>query len=143
MAEPTPDKRIVIDGVNFGHGTSIKGSRDTSSATTTTFDGVITSGTRNISHSIDFSRIVYEGATNYIDVSRVILKMLEIPAPIFIYQDVQVGKETVNIRWEYYDCVVDGDDYEIKPEEHTVENLKFKAGSLKKFINDTEITPKE
>ena len=33
---------------------------------------------------------------------------------------------------EYHDCVVDGDEYEISPEEHTVESLKFLAARMDK-----------
>ena len=46
------DKRVIINGKTMMHGTSVKGSRETSTNATPTFDGLITQGTRNVSHTL-------------------------------------------------------------------------------------------
>ena len=130
------DKRVIIDGVQMMHGTSIKGSRDTNVNTITTFDEVIPQGTRNTSHSIDMSKVSYEDATTYAELDEVLTDMLDIPAMVTIEEDYFVGDEEYTVRYNYFNCLLDGDDYEIKPEEHTVLNLKFKASRLEKEIVD-------
>ena len=54
-------KRVIINGKTMMNGTSVKGSRETSTNATPTFDGVITQGTRNVSHTLELERVSYEG----------------------------------------------------------------------------------
>ena len=128
------DKRVIINGKTMMHGTSVKGSRETSTNATPTFDGVITQGTRNVSHTLELERVTYEGMTTYLELSNVIEKMIDIPAMVTVEEDIYpTGNEKpFTIIREYHDCVVDGDEYEISPEEHTVESLKFLAASMDK-----------
>lgn len=130
------DKRIIIDGVQMMHGTSIKMSRDTNVNVVTTFDENIPQGTRNTSHSIEISKVLYEGATTYVELDTVLTNMLDVPAMVTIEEDYHVGDEDFTVRYNYFNCLVDGDDYEIKPEERTVSSLKFKAGRLEKEVVD-------
>ena len=125
-------KRVIINGKTMMNGTSVKGSRETSTNATPTFDGVITQGTRNVSHTLELERVTYEGMTTYLELSNVIEKMIDIPAMVTVEEDIYpTGNEQPFMR-EYHDCVVDGDEYEISPEEHTVESLKFLAASMDK-----------
>ena len=127
------DKRVIINGKTMMHGTSVKGSRETSTNATPTFDGVITQGTRNVSHTLELERVSYEGRVSYMELSDVIEKMIDIPAMVTVEEDVYPsGEKPFTIIREYHDCVVDGDEYEISPEEHTVESLKFLAARMDK-----------
>ena len=38
-----------------------------------------------------------------------------------------------------YDCKLDGNDYELDPEERTVDSLSFKGGKRRRWINGKEI----
>ena len=127
-------KRVIINGKTMMNGTSVKGSRETSTNATPTFDGVITQGTRNVSHTLELERVTYEGMTTYMELSNVIEKMIDIPAMVTVEEDIYpTGNEKpFTIIREYHDCVVDGDEYEISPEEHTVESLKFIAARMDK-----------
>ena len=127
-------KRVIINGKTMMNGTSVKGSRETSTNATPTFDGVITQGTRNVSHTLELERVSYEGMVSYMELSDVIEKMIDIPAMVTVEEDVYpTGNEKpFTIIREYHDCVVDGDEYEISPEEHTVESLKFIAARMDK-----------
>ncbi|WP_458454429.1 hypothetical protein [Methanobrevibacter sp.] len=129
----TPDKRIIIDGKTIGNGTGVKGSRNTSSSDTPTFDGVITAGTKNVSYDLEINRIAYENQVTYQEIDMIVEKSLDTPVEITIKEVKRVPGETpfVIVR-DYHDCILDGDDYEIKPEEHTVENLKYKCASMDK-----------
>ena len=129
-------KRVIINGKTMMNGTSVKGSRETSTNATPTFDGVITQGTRNVSHTLELERVSYEGKVSYMELSDVIEKMIDIPAMVTVEEDIYpTGDEKpFTIIREYHDCVVDGDEYEISPEEHTVESLKFLAASMDKDV---------
>ena len=128
------DKEVIINGKKMLYGTGVKGSRETSTNTTATFDGVITQGTKMTAHSLECNRVSYEGATTYMELSETIDNMIDNPGMVTVREVKRPPNEDafVIVR-NYFDCVIDGDDYEIKPEEHTVENLKFKCGRLEKY----------
>ena len=127
-------KRVIINGKTMMNGTSVKGSRETSTNATPTFDGVITQGTRNVSHTLELERVSYEGRVSYMELSDTIDKMIDIPAMVTVEEDIYPSgdEQPFTIIREYHDCVVDGDEYEISPEEHTVESLKFLAARMDK-----------
>ena len=127
-------KRVIINGKTMMNGTSVKGSRETSTNATPTFDGVITQGTRNVSHTLELERVSYEGMVSYMELSDTIDKMIDIPAMVTVEEDIYPSgdEKPFTIIREYHDCVVDGDEYEISPEEHTVESLKFLAARMDK-----------
>lgn len=127
-------KRVIINGKTMMNGTSVKGSRETSTNATPTFDGVITQGTRNVSHTLELERVSYEGRVSYMELSDTIDKMIDIPAMVTVEEDIYPSgdEKPFTIIREYHDCVVDGDEYEISPEEHTVESLKFLAARMDK-----------
>jgi len=115
--------------VNLGHGTGVKESRDTSTSTTVCFDEVLNQGTKNTSWSIEVNRVDYEGMATAIEVEEVLEKMLDTEGIITIRETIRPkGEEPyVKIR-NYNNTIVDGEDYEVKPEDFTVQNLKFKTG---------------
>lgn len=127
-----PDKEIWINGVRVLHGTSIKVSKNTSTNTTTTFDEVIGQGTQNISYSIECGRVSYENETDYITIRETIESMHETPGDITIRETHRppAPEKAFTVVENYHGCLVDGGDYEIKPDELTVENLKFTTGGM-------------
>ena len=134
MAED--DKTVVINGVDMLYGTGVKGSRETSVSTTSTFSGVITNGTRNVAHSLEIDKVSYEGLTDYVSLSNAIEEMIDTPGIVTVKEIKRpAGEQPFYVKRTYFDCLVDGDDYEIKAEEHTVNNLKFKCGRMEKTID--------
>lgn len=122
------DKEVIIKGKKMMYGTSIKASPETNNSTTNTFDGNITQGTKNVAYSIDLSKVRYDSKVTHRELSETVEDMLENPAMITIREVVRPsGEEPYTIVDNYFDCITDGNDYEIKTDDHTVENLKFKA----------------
>lgn len=129
------DKRVIINGKTLMNGTGVKGKRNVSStsSSTTTFDGVITQGTTNVDYTIDISRVSYEGYASYMELSDIIDSMVDTPAMVTIEEDFHIpGEDPFTVIRDYYDCVLSGDDFEIKPEDHTVENLSFTSARMEK-----------
>lgn len=130
------DKTVVINGVDMLYGTGVKGSRETNVSTTSTFSGVITNGTRNVPHSLEIDKVSYEGYTDYVTLSNAIEEMVDTPGLITVKEIKRPsGERPFYVKRTYFDCLVDGDDYEIKAEEHTVNNLKFKCSGMEKEID--------
>lgn len=130
------DKTVTINGVDMMYGTGVKGSRETNVSTTTTFSGVITNGTKQTAHSIEIDRVSYDGLTDFVTLSDTLDAMLDVPGIVTIKEIKRpAGEKPFYVKRTYFDCLVDGDDYEIKAEEHTVHNLKFKCGRLDKDID--------
>jgi len=130
------DKIVVINGVDMLYGTGVKGSRETNVSTTTTFSGVITNGTKQTAHSLEIDKVSYEGLIDYVNLASAIEEMLDKPGIVTVREIKRPsGEKPFYIKRTYFDCLVDGDDYEIKAEEHTVHNLKFKCGRMEKTID--------
>jgi hypothetical protein len=36
----------------------------------------------------------------------------------------------------FYGCILEGNDYELKPDDNTAENIKFKASSRERYYED-------
>lgn len=122
------NKEVIIKGKKMMYGTSIKASPETNNSTTNTFDGNITQGTKNVAYIIDLSKVRYDSKVTHRELSETVDDMLENPAMITIREVVRPsGEEPYTIVDNYFDCITDGNDYEIKTDDHTVENLKFKA----------------
>lgn len=130
------NKEIIIDGKKMLYGTSAKASPETSTSTTPTFDGAITQGLGDVAWSIELSRVRYDGLASHRRLSEKLDKMLSVPAMVTIRERVETPTETYTIVDNYYKCVLEGNDYELKPDDNTVENLKFKASKRVRKYED-------
>ena len=129
------DKEIIINNITVANGTGVKESIETSTNTTTCFDGVIPQGSPQISFTLEIDRFTYETKEDYVALRDQLLKMLSIPGEVAtretIYHD-PTNPYTI-VRY-YSDCILDGKDYEMKPDEHSAQNLKFICGKCKEEI---------
>ena len=121
------NKEIIIDGKKMMYGTSGKASPETNTSTTPTFDGVINEGLDQVPWNLEFSKLRYEGLSSHREMSETLDKMISVPAMITIRETVNSVDETYTVVDNYFNCLVNGNDYEVKPEDKTVENLKFKS----------------
>lgn len=123
------DKEVIIGGKKLMYGTSIKASPDGSNTTSTgTFDGAIVQGNKDIPYTIDLSKVRYDNATNHRELSELIDDMWENAQMVTIREIVRPNGEAPYVIVDnFFECLTDGNDYEIKTDDHTVENLKFKA----------------
>ena len=126
-----------LQSIQLVNATGVKESEETSASTTSTFDGVITQGNDENPYSLEISRVSYENKATYMEIRDTIKVLRKIPGMVTIEEDIYPkGESPFTITRNYSNAIVDGKDYEIKPEEHTVYNMKFKAGSMIEDVKD-------
>lgn len=129
------DKELLIKknenepGIVIAHGTGIKESRKTSSKSTVCFDEVITQGTDKTEYNIDVDKASYEGLVSTRELEELIDYAVLNPVYLTVREIIRPkGEEPfVKIR-NYSNAMVNGDDLDLKPEELTINSLKFLAG---------------
>jgi len=122
-------KKIIINRETLMYGTSAKASPETSTSVTNTFDGAITQGLGKVAWSIELGKVRYEDSTTHRRLSELLDEMMYIPGEVTIIEEVHTPTETYTIRDTFFGCILEGNDYELKPEENTAENIKFKANN--------------
>lgn len=122
------DKEIIIDGITVMYGTSVKSSPEVTNSTTQTFDGAVNQGLKDVSWTIEISRVRYDNKFTHMKLSQLIEEMMETPKMVTVRETIRpLGEKPYVVKDNFFGCITDGNDYEIKPDDHTVENLKFKA----------------
>ena len=126
------DKRVFIGSgnslINMLYGTGVKDSPETNESTTNTFSGAIVQGAGNVAYTLEIEKLRYEGMDRHMQISQKIEDMMSVPDRITVVDTVRPkGERAYQVIYRYFDCVTTANDYEIKPDEHTVESLKFKA----------------
>ena len=96
---------------------------------TATFDGVLTDGTDKIPYSISVDRLRYGTQNQYMTLHQKLDAMLTTPETIKIVEIVRTSTEVFKVIDYVYNCLVDNNEYEIKADERTVENISFKGSS--------------
>ena len=123
------DKKVIIDGVTVAYATGVKANPETKTATTDTFDGAITQGMDKVAWSIELSKVRFEGSASHKELSELLDSMMANPKMITVIETVHSTNETYTVKDNYYGCILEGNDYEIKPDDNTSETIKFKASS--------------
>lgn len=120
-------KEVIINGRKMLYGTAAKATPESNATTTPTFDGVINEGLDEVAWNLEFSKLRYEGLASHKKMSETLEKMISKPAMVTIRETVHTPKEEYTIVDNYFDCLVNDYNYELKPEDKTVENIKIKA----------------
>ena len=117
------------NGVYLGHGTSIKMDRDTNTKSTVCFDEVLTNSSSNTSWSIDISRVSYEGMSTSMEIEDMLEYMLDNDGMVTIREIVRPKNEPAYVKvYNFFNARTDGEGYELKPDDFSVNNVKFKTG---------------
>ena len=132
MADEQSDKKIIIDTHTVAYATSVKASPETNVSTTPTFDGAITQGMDKVAWSLEFSKVRFEKSEKHKDLNKILDDMLANPKMITVIETVHATDETYTIRDDYSGCILESNEYEIKPDDNTTETLKFKASKRKR-----------
>jgi hypothetical protein len=127
MAENTADKQIIVDGVTIAYATSVKASPETNATSTPTFDGAITQGMDKVAWNVEISKIRYEDSQSHKQLSELLDSMWAEPKMVTVIETVHSKNEDYTIVDNFFECLLDTNDYEIKPDDMTTESLKFKA----------------
>ena len=129
MADKESDKKIIIDGHTVAYATGVKANPETNVSTTQTFDGAITQGMDKVAWSIELSKVRFEKSAKHKELNEILDNMFANPKMVTVIETVHAEDETYTIRDDYSGCIIDGNDYEIKPDDNTSESIKFKASS--------------
>lgn len=132
-------KFIYINDIRVGYATSAKVEPEINTEKTPTFDGPVVDGTEDPSHTVEIEKLRYGTIKEYIQLEQLLINMYTKGYPIKIIEDVTMKDGTMRVTDIVYDCKLDGNDYELDPEERTAENLSFKGGNRKRWINGKEI----
>ena len=121
------DVTIIINGKTLVHGQGVKETIEKSSADSIVcFDEVITDGSDIVSYKVTIDRIVFERRQDYINLNKRLTAMMKTPGTITTRQVIRYKNEApwVIVR-NYSGCILDGNDFEMKPEEKSAQNLSF------------------
>ena len=133
------NKEVWIDGFKVGYCTSAKISAETKTESTATFDGPVTDGTDQIPHTVEIERLRYAKITDYVTLSKLLHEMLTEPKLVVITERVKMVDGRVAVVDKVYNCLIDSDEYELNPEEATVESIKFSGGKRSRWIDGKQI----
>lgn len=128
------DKRIVIgtgnDMITMLYGTGVKGSPETKESSTDTFSGAVVQGKKKIAWTLDINKIRCENMEQHMALCLKVEDMLDTADDITVIETVYPeGDAPYEVIEHYFSCITTGNDFEVKPTDNTVENLKFKASS--------------
>ena len=143
MADITQTE-VYIGDLRVGHGTNVKVSPDQSSTVeeTKTFDEVITDGSNILSWKITMDKLRYGTIQEYQDCEKMLYSMFDTPQNVKVVNRTRTtdGK-IMKVTQVVYNCLVDNKDYESKPAERITENLSFKGGKMKEWVDGVLVTP--
>lgn len=126
------DKEIIIGGKTVMYATSVKASPETNSSSTNTFDGAITQGMDKVAWNVELEKVRFEGLSKHRELSELLEGMLNKPEMVTVRETVHSREEDYVIKDNFFDCLLDGNDYELKADDLTSESIKFKASSRKR-----------
>ena len=132
------DKEIIINGKTLVHGQGVKESIESSSADTIKcFDEVITDGSDVISYKLEIERIVIESRKTYEKLRDTFKKMLKTKGNITTREVIRYKNSApFVIVKNYHGCILDGKDYEMKPEENSAQKLSFLCETMDEYTED-------
>lgn len=124
------DKEIIINGHTVLHGTGVKDSETTSTNTTTCFDEVVPQGAPIVGCTLEVNKLIYETKEEYDWLRDELKKMRSIGGTITTREVIRYkdSRPFVIVK-NFSDCILDGKDYEMKPEEHSALGLKWICAS--------------
>lgn len=130
------DKELWVDGRKLMYGTSIKPSPKIETSSTSTFDEPIVQGLDKIPWDIDASKVRYEDLATHRELSELLDDMLVNPKMVTVREIVHSKEESYVIVDNFFGCLVSDNNYEVKPDDLTVENLKFTASYRERSYED-------
>ncbi len=132
------DKEVIINGTTLVHGQGVKETIDKSSASSTVcFDEVITEGSDTISYKVTVDRLVFETREQYEELRDQLGIMMKEPGIITTREVIRFKNDSpFVIVKNFTGAILDGKDYEMKPEEHSAQNLSFLCNGCEEYTED-------
>ena len=132
------DKEVLINSIVLVHGQGVKESFDKTGADSIVcFDEAITHGSGTITYKLTIDRVVFENREDYEKLSKELKKMLNTPGDVTTREIIRYkADEPFTIVKNYHGCILDGKDYEMKPEEMSAESISFICSSVDEYTED-------
>lgn len=129
------DREIIINSLPLVHGQGCKDSIEKSSADSIVcFDEVITQGAATVSYKLTIDRIVFETREQYEALRDELSRMLYEPGTITTRETIRYNNgEPFVIVKNFSECILDGKDYEMKPEEMSAQSLSFVCSAMDEY----------
>ena len=135
-------KYVFINDVHVGYATNTKVTPNIETNETPTFDGPVIDGSSDPSHEVSIDKLRYGTKAEYIQLEQLLLNMQTVGYPVVIIEDVKMQDGQMRVKDAVYDCKIKSNEYELKADERTAENLSFTGGKRRRWIDGDEITPK-
>ena len=117
------------------HGQGVKESVETETSKTVCFDEVITEGAEKVSYKLDIDRIIFEKKQEYIDLRDILKRMQHIQGDVEVRETIKYKNEApFTIVKSFGGAILDGNEFELKPEEKTAHSLSFVCASKDETI---------
>ena len=132
------DKEVIINGRTLVHGQGVKESMEGSSAESIVcFDEVITDGSAVVSYKLEIDRIVFETRAKYEKLRDTFNRMMSKPGTITTREVIRFKNSAPFVIVKNYSgCILEGKEYEMKPEEKTAQNLTFVCAGMEEYTED-------
>ena len=132
------DKEIIINGKTVAHGTGVKESIEKNSAESVVcFDEAIVDGSDTVSYKLTVDRLIYENRKTYEKLRDTFKKMLSTPGNITTREVIRYKNSAPFVIVKNYSGVIlDGRDYEMKPDERSAQNLSFLCADMDEYTED-------
>ena len=131
------DKEVIINGKTVVHGQNVKESLESSTSSTVCFDEVITQGSATVSYKLDIDRLVFETKEQYEELRDELNTMLHVPGIITTREVIRFKNDSpFVIVKNFTGAILDGKDYEMKPEEHSAHGLSFVCNGCEEYTED-------
>ena len=144
MAGTVDDKEIRIAvkhpergdlSIKIKRGQGVKESVETSTSQTVCFDEVITEGAEKVSYKLEIERVLYETKQEYIDLRDILTAIQHVQGTVETRETIRYKDEApFTIVKTFGGAILDGNEFEMKPEEKTAHSLNFVCGSKDEII---------
>lgn len=132
------NKEVIINGRTLVHGKGVKESIEGSSAESIVcFDETLTDGSDIVSYKLEIDRIVIETRTQYEKLRDTFKWMMKKPGTITTREVIRYkSSRPFVIVKNYSGCILEGKDYEMKPEENSAQSLSFICSDMEEYTED-------
>jgi hypothetical protein len=135
MADKSIQIKVGDISTELVHGQGVKESLEKSSADSVVcFDESITQGADSITYKLSIDRVVFETRKQYEDLRDAFKMMLSVPGTITTREVIRYEQDKpFTIVKNYYFCILDGKDYEMKPEDMSAQSLSFICSDMEEY----------
>ena len=130
------DKTIIINGVTFGRGTSVKIDENAEVSTEKTFDGPVNFGIDKTEYTVSVDKLIAPDVETYLAMRNVLKDMRTNKGEVTIKEIVrEKGGTSYTVKEIFLGCLVSKYSKEINVDSLTTESIEFTAEDL-----DEEVT---